>query len=426
MSARTTRDRSWLAQVMGSLSCYLGVWALAVAWGGSSHALAQETPVRSAFCANCASWPLWEEFKEHHLDASGRVRDDPEHDAKTVSEGQAYGLFFALVAGDRAAFERILAWSNAHLAQGELGEHLMSWHWGQSPDGSWRVLDSNAATDADLWMAFTLLEAARLWAVPEWQALGLRLAARLSHEATTYAPGLGRVLLPGTRGFVHPPQRWMLNPSYYPPPVMQHLARAFANDDWSEIAVTARHTLQDTLLKFKYPPDWVLWDSEQGWQVSPPQEGSYDAIRVYLWIALSSASDRQALCPATQPWLAWIDLHGLTPERWPASDSHNEPSDHVTEAGTGFDAVALALAHACGQAALAQKLEQRFCQRWAQAPRGYYQRALALFSTGWLEQRFSFDPQAHVVIRQAMPGTPPSASGNALCRSTLTALPALD
>lgn len=433
MSARTVLGKGWFAQLGGRLNmCHL-VWTLVIACGGSTGALAQYNPVRSSACAECASWPLWEEFKQHHLDPSGRIRDDPEQGAKTVSEGQAYGLFFALVAGDRPAFERILNWSNQYLAQGELGARLMSWHWGQNADGHWTVLDHNAATDADVWMAYTLVEAARLWSMPEWQELGLRLAARLSRDATAYASGLGLVLLPGSRGFVHPPQRWMLNPSYYPPPVMQRLARDATLNEWSRMAISARHTLQDTLLKFKYPPDWVLWDSEQGWLATPP-EGSYDAIRVYLWIALSSAADRQSLCPATLPWLAWIDLHGRTPERWPASDAHNEPSDDVATAGTGFDAVAWALAHACGHAALAHKLQQRFCQRWAHVPRSYYQRALALFATGWLEQRFTFDPQANLWIRQAVPGTPPSASTVAStlasaqghCPGTLTTLPVLD
>ena len=46
---------------------------------------------------------------------------DPETQrAQTVSEAQAYGLFFALVANDRPSFEKILKWTENNMAGGDL------------------------------------------------------------------------------------------------------------------------------------------------------------------------------------------------------------------------------------------------------------------------------------------------------------------
>ena len=94
-------------------------------------------------------------------------------DQRTVSEGQAYAMMFALVANDRGTFDRVLAWTTNNLARGDLSQHLPAWLWGKHKDESkgYGVLDPNAATDADVWMAYALLEASRLWSEPRYLAL---------------------------------------------------------------------------------------------------------------------------------------------------------------------------------------------------------------------------------------------------------------
>ncbi|MEK7927443.1 glycosyl hydrolase family 8, partial [Burkholderia contaminans] len=123
--------------------------------------------------------------------ADGRVIDVGSDDSRTVSEGQAYGLFFALVANDRRMFDTILAWTENNLAQGDLSAHLPAWLWGRAPDGAWRVLDANAASDADLWIAYALVEAGRLWHERSYTARGALLAKRVLDVETATVPGLG-------------------------------------------------------------------------------------------------------------------------------------------------------------------------------------------------------------------------------------------
>ena len=68
-------------------------------------------------------WPAWETFKQDYMSESGRVIDPSEARKITTSEGQSYGLFFALAANDRKAFDLLL--TSPGVAMGKKGrQHL--------------------------------------------------------------------------------------------------------------------------------------------------------------------------------------------------------------------------------------------------------------------------------------------------------------
>src|SRR5215472_12121519 len=74
-----------------------------------------------AICAT-EDWPLWKSYSARFMDNQIRVID---HDAgeRTTSEAQAYAMFFALVADDRARFDGLLRWTEQNLASGDLSTH---------------------------------------------------------------------------------------------------------------------------------------------------------------------------------------------------------------------------------------------------------------------------------------------------------------
>src|ERR1700756_450055 len=155
--------------------------------------------------ASCSAqdWtPLWKSYAAAFMDNQVRVID---HDAgdRTTSEGQAYGMFFALVANDRARFDGLLHWTEVNLAAGDLSAHLPTWLWGHGANNQWGVLDRNSAADADLWMAYTLLEAGKAWNEPRYTKLGTALAHRIAAEEVVQVPGLGATIAPGRTGFQH-------------------------------------------------------------------------------------------------------------------------------------------------------------------------------------------------------------------------------
>ena len=147
-------------------------------------------------------WPAWEQFKKEYVSAEGRVIDPSDARKITTSEGQSYGLFFALAANDRDGFRELFEWTQNNLAEGDLRAHLPGWLWGKKSDDQWTVLDSNSASDSDLWIAWALLEAGRLWQTPHYTEVGKALLARIAEEEVATVPGLGPLVLPGKVGFV--------------------------------------------------------------------------------------------------------------------------------------------------------------------------------------------------------------------------------
>ena len=75
---------------------------------------------------DCAgpTWPaLYQSYVRAFLDNQIRVIDRDTGD-RTTSEGQAYAMFFALVANDRSRFDGLLRWTELNLAAGDLTAQL--------------------------------------------------------------------------------------------------------------------------------------------------------------------------------------------------------------------------------------------------------------------------------------------------------------
>lgn len=359
--------------------------------------------------AGC-DWPEWEQFKDHYISEEGRVIDPADGRRITTSEGQSYGLFFALVNDDRETFERLLQWTEVQLARGDLTGFLPAWQWGTRSDGSLGVLDDNSAADSDLWIAYNLLEAGRLWQNHSYQSIGTMLLRRIAREEVARLPGLGPVLLPAPRGFSGE-GRWTLNPSYLPP---QLLARfASMQGPWQEM-----RTLLPALLTATAPrgfaPDWIDWRQASGWQVTEGKGsvGSYDGIRVYLWLGMLSEDDpaREALVRHFHPMLAALTEPGVAepvdPQTGEALTGQGVPERVDTPTGEaltgqgvpervdtltgevlsrgdhGFAAALLPLASGLP---LAAQLQLPLIQG-----DGYYASVLTLFGHGWAQGRFRF------------------------------------
>ncbi len=363
------------------------VTAMLAAAGPGGPAAAPVPP-----CGAEVSWPTWTRYVEAFVSGDGRVVDRSAHD-RTTSEGQAYALFFALVANDRALFERLLRWTDANLAGGHLAERLPAWAWGQRHDGSWGPLDANSASDADLWLAYALLEAGRLWSEPRHVELGRRVLANVAAREVAVLPGLGPTLLPGPHGFALGRGRgWRLNPSYVPPQVLRAAAAAQPDGPWREVLASALRILRDTAARGAYP-DWVLYTPGGGFRRDPVKGavGSYDAIRVYLWLGMLPPDDpaRRVLRDGTRPGpLRVLDERGTLPERIDVASLKA-----AGQAPVGFYAALLPLASSVDPGAVA-RLDGRVSAAAKDglygSPPAYYDQNLVLFARGFVEGRFRF------------------------------------
>lgn len=341
----------------------------------------------------CGGWPLWTQFESRFISPDGRVIDPASPRQHSVSEGQAYALFFALVGDDRHGFERVLRWTENNLAQGDLSRNLPAWQWGRRDDGRWDVLDPNPAADADLWMTYVLAEAGEQWNERRYRVLAQHLGRRVQQEEVSDLPGLGPVLLPAPVGFQVGPRRWRLNPSYTPVQLLRGLQRLQPELDWQRMLPgSARLLLQAAPTGFA--PDWVEYDAREGFL--PDQKsgavGSYDAIRVYLWAGLLNDADPLRL-PLLTHYRAMAERTrdaGVPPERVFVQDGRGEGRGNA-----GFTAALLPFLAALKMPDVYRTLQERLALK-PPAAEAYYAQALRLFSIGATEGRYRFDPHGRL------------------------------
>jgi endo-1,4-beta-D-glucanase Y len=346
-------------------------------------------------------WPLWDAYKTHFIGAQGRVIDHTSGD-RTTSEGQAYAMFFALVGDDRATFDRVLGWTQVNMADSDLGTHLPGWLWGNDGKGNWKPLDTNPAADADVWMAYTLVEAGRLWSAPNYTNLGRLMMSEIAKSEVGILPGFGPMLMPGPTGFQHN-QSWTLNPSYMPLFLFQRLAKVDPAGPWQQIALGIPRML-DGSARHGYAMDWVNYIPGDGFYPASAMQtgnkdsdvpgGSYDAIRVYLWAGMidGSGTIRAQVLSSIPAMSVYLGSHDAPPEK--VSD---QGIPLAQDGPVGFSAALLPYLRAFPGLSRPSAQQTVRMSRMRDPATGlygkelaYYDQNLALFATGFLDDRFRF------------------------------------
>lgn len=361
-----------------------------------------------AGCRAEQPWPLWQAYGQHMIAGDGRVLDHTAGD-RTTSEAQAYAMFFALVANDRAEFDKLLHWTEANLAGNDLTTHLPAWSWGKNPDGSWKILDPNPASDADLWLAYDLLEAGRLWREPRYERLGTLVASRIAQAEVIPVLGVGTTLVPGATGFHPDPGTWILNPSYLPPFLLVRLSNAFPEGPWTSVL----GSLVPILTRGSpagFAMDWVSAGFTISPSLSPAQlsagdfaahpVGSYDAIRVYLWLGMSDKSTPglKAFFDATSGMATYLKR-----EVTPPLAVDGQGTVLSKDAPVGFSAAVVPYLQALNlrsqektQLDRIGAFKEQSTGLYGRTP-AYYDQNLILFATGFTEGRFHFDRDGKLV-----------------------------
>ncbi|SAL13185.1 endo-1,4-D-glucanase [Caballeronia turbans] len=354
----------------------------------------------STQAAQQCGWPAYRLFVERVVQADGRVIDRSTGALQTTSEGQSYAMFFALVANDRATFDRLLGWTRTNLSANQFDSNslrLPAWQWGKKQDGSFGVMDPNPASDSDLWIAYDLFQAGRLWKEPMYTKLAYALATQIVKQEIVDLPGLGPMLLPGPQGF-RTGDVTRLNPSYLPLPLLRGLAHEMPDGPWTKLAQNAAKMIRVTSPR-GYAPDWAAYQNGQ-FVVDPKNGdvGSYDAIRVYLWAGMASASD-----PLARPW-----LDALGGMRQSVAQTGFPPEKVSTISGAASDEGPLsywgalapyfkALNDERGLGLARTHLDALVAPPGAGREPVYYDRVLGLFGGGFIDGRYRFDENGRLL-----------------------------
>jgi len=263
----------------------------------------------------------WEAFRARFITFDGRVVDTG-NNGVSHTEGQGWGLLFAVAFDDQATFERILAWTNANLSRPNDTLHA----WRYIPGQAQPVADLNNATDGDLFIAWALWRGAYRWGRPEY-AIAARAIARDVLRLLVRPAGTRTVLLPAAFGFERGGSI-DLNLSYYCFPALRELSQALPSPLWSALHNDGLSMIAEGRFgRWKLPPDWLSVGRRDG-SLAPaagwPARFSYDAIRVPLYLSWSGLIQPQVqdslsrFWRETNPLPAWVDLRSGNLASYPA------------------------------------------------------------------------------------------------------------
>ncbi|MDQ7969912.1 MAG: cellulose synthase complex periplasmic endoglucanase BcsZ [Oxalicibacterium faecigallinarum] len=345
-------------------------------------------------------WPLWETWASRYVQNDGRMLESSMAENHSTSEGQSYGMLFALIANDQVRFDKLWKWTAANMMGSDLDARLPGWLWGKGKDGKWQLQDANSASDADLWIVYALLEAARVWQKPAYRNDALRLLKTVEEKLVVNLPGLGKMLLPGPEGFVQPNNLWRLNPSYLPVPLLRRLAKEVPQGPWQQVADNTVKMIRTTSPK-GFTADWIAYrgtSSQSGVFVADPikgEAGSYDAIRVYLWAGMTPRNDPSfhRVLKALDGMAKSTPPNGVPPE---TVQIYSGKTDGVSPFGFSAALVPYFMARDQNLQAEQQKriAESSMAAAFAKGEQLteplYYNVMLSLFALGWVEKRYQF------------------------------------
>ncbi len=370
--------------------------ALALVFSANAHGA-------SATCkdgTNLPPWPLWQGYQKRFVQADGRVLDQTGERDFTTSESEAYTLFFALVNNDRQRFDVVLNWIEANLSKGDFAHNLPAWHWGRQTNGKWEILDHNAASDADTWLAYTLLQAGSLWRESRYTRLGMTLLEQIKTKEVVLLPDGGTMLLPAPQGFAEVNGKWRFNPSYLPIQLLRAFVVADPNGPWNAMTATTLQMIRDTASR-GFAPDWVSYQRGRGWAAFPENEpiGSYDAIRTYLWAGM--LDDADTIKPQLLRHLSGMRKH-LLKNNGTLMETVN-PLTGTTKgiAPRGFSGALLPYLHSLNEHKLLAQQARHLTEKMNGQLIGenpiYYDQILSMFGQGWIEQRFTFSKTGQLI-----------------------------
>ncbi len=242
----------------------------------------------------------WKAYRDRFIQPDGRLVDT-DNGGVSHSEGQGYGMLLAAIANDRETFDRMWRWTALNLYV--RADNLAAWRW--HPGDEPHVRDRNNATDGDLLIAWALARGARVWNNQDYRAASRRISLAVGKLIDSSQNGV-TVLPPASFGFGRGqmPDGPVINLSYAVFPAFDELKSVAPEVNWNGLLRSAADLVSRSRFgPENLPADWV---SIAAAQPAParfqPEIFGYEAIRIPLYLAWSSAGDRKALAPFAASW----------------------------------------------------------------------------------------------------------------------------
>ena len=241
----------------------------------------------------------WNQYREYFV-KNGRIVDTA-NQAISHSEGQGYGMLFAVAANDKEQFKQIWDWTKKTLQR---TDHLFSWKFVPCPSNDSRcITDKNNATDGDILIAWALITASEQWDNTEYRSQAIIILDVIKQKLVRSRFGY-HLLIPGEYGFEVGDNATQINLSYWVFPALKKFFDVTGDPIWNEVYQSGGELLQKVRFgRWELPPDWVIL-SEQGPNLDNAlsQEYGYNACRVPIYLMLANHVDLSLVSPFLAFW----------------------------------------------------------------------------------------------------------------------------
>ena len=230
----------------------------------------------------------WEYYVDNFITEAGQVVD-PANGGVTTSEGQAYGMWRAVMLEDKEVFDLVWEYIQANL-QARRDDSLLAWRAEAEP---FVITDYAVASDADVDVAYALLLAVDLWGEEYLEAAETMVEDiwnKLVYRVN------GRYYL-GFADDSFDENIFIFNPSYASPYAYKKF-QTISTRPWSQLVVDTYQMLDElqnlpAATQPALPPNWLGLDTVTGEWVNPDfitnqnrDDYGFDAFRTFFRVGL--------------------------------------------------------------------------------------------------------------------------------------------
>ena len=187
-------------------------------------------------------------YNSKYLSKQGQIQNDQ---SITTSKGQAYSLLRSVLTNDKITFDKTYNWTVVNL-QKRPNDSLFSSKYSQS-----KVIDEENATDADLDIAYSLIQANKKWNDKNYLEQAKKVVSDIWKNRVIQHNGQSFLLPFASRakeGFE------ILNPSYFTPMYYLEFAVIDPTNNWNKLRDDSYSELAQINQNRVLYPDWTKYN----------------------------------------------------------------------------------------------------------------------------------------------------------------------
>jgi endoglucanase len=240
----------------------------------------------------------WNSYVERFYQ-NGRIVDTG-NDNISHTEGQGYGMLFAVQADDQTRFDAMWRWTQDVMQR---NDHLLSWQYTPcASEDKQCITDNNNASDGEILIIWALLRAGEKWHVKEYIQAADQLLAVTKDKLIVERFG-ETLILPGEYGF-DKPDSLQVNLSYWVFPAFAHFYQHTSDPIWNKLIASGLSLMESARFgSAQLNPDWtIIYADHMSLDGAVSADYGFNACRIPLHLVWMNPNQNALLEPYLELW----------------------------------------------------------------------------------------------------------------------------